>query len=348
MTEQGPYRRVAVFRLPVARISAFVVCMAWVSSALLPQQPAAREVVRGVTVSTHRSGQEWAADSIAGTFADVRSLGANWVAIHPYARIADDGSIRFPAIDSAHPPETIVRPIREAHALGLKILIKPHLAYWGSRFDWRGAICFESDQHWQRFWTDYRTWILEVAAVAADADAFAVGTELDRTLHFDDRWRSLIREVRARTGARLTYAANWTDFEQVGFWDALDSIGIQAYFPLSDSDRPNEAELVVAWRDRMKSLAGFAERLGKDIVFTELGYNQSFSAAREPWSSRSDGPEAAELQRLCMRVALAAIEEEPRVVGAFLWKWFPRPRPAGRDFRLAYPEMEEVIRSIWK
>ena len=83
------------------------------------------------------------------------------------------------------------------------------------------------------------------------------------------------------------------------------------------------------------------------MVFTELGYNQSHLAAARPWDSHSDGGEAAALQARCLRVALEVIEEEPRVIGAFLWKWFPEPHPVGRNFQLAVPHMMEVIRDVW-
>ena len=48
-----------------------------------------------------------------------------------------------------------------------------------------------------------------------------------------------------------------------------------------------------------------------------------------------------------MRVALAAIESEPAVLGVFLWKWFLPPRTVGRNFQLATPEIKRVIRERW-
>ncbi|MCZ6602242.1 MAG: hypothetical protein O6952_04485, partial [Planctomycetota bacterium] len=54
-----------------------------------------------------------------------------------------------------------------------------------------------------------------------------------------------------------------------------------------------------------------------------------------------------ELLALCSRVALETIEREATILGSFLWKWFPEPRPIGRNFRLATPEMRAVIRDAW-
>ena len=104
--------------------------------------------------------------------------------------------------------------------------------------------------------------------------------------------------MRAETEAPLTYAANWTDYRRVPFWDALDAIGIQAYFPLTDADDPGLAELRAAWRTRMATLRRYSDEVGRHIVFTELGYNRAHDAARRPWEHDSDGPSAEPLSML--------------------------------------------------
>ena len=152
--------------------------------------------VRGITISTHGIGRDWGTDAIVPTLENIRAVGANWVAIHPYARISADGTLRWSDIDPADPPAHIVRPIREAHRLGLRIYIKPHIAYWRSPFSWRGEIAFTSDEDWQRFWRSYREWIALLATVCREADGFVVGTELDRMLTFEEEWRGIIAEVR--------------------------------------------------------------------------------------------------------------------------------------------------------
>jgi len=279
---------------------------------------------------------------------DLTAIGANWVAIHPYAGIRADGTVRHRPIDPQNPPQHLVRPIAEARARGLRILIKPHLAYWGSPFRWRGEIDFDDDASWERFWTGYREWILQLAAATREADGFVVGTELDRTLGHAERWRELIAAVRTRTPAPLTYAANWTDFERVTFWDRLDAVGIQAYFPLAEEADTSESAIRSGWAALAHRLGQFSREQNKPILLTELGYSRARRAPVEPWASRTENdPAAEEMQQRCMRIALAAIEDEPRIVGAFLWKWFPRPHPVGRNFRLATPAMQQLIREAW-
>ena len=308
--------------------------------------PVGKEVVQGVTISTHGGGRDWGEDGIVPTMVEIQEVGANRVLIHPYARIGSDGSVRFRDFDVANPPEYLVRPIREAHARGLSICIKPHLAYWRSPFAYRTEIVFEDPEHQARFWREYRVWILKLAEVCRAADGFVVGTELDRMLD-EEEWRSLIAEVRKVTNVPLTYAANWSDYQRVTFWDALDVIGIQAYFPLTDQVDPEEAEVRVGWARRMEELRGYAAGWNREILFTELGYNRSYRAAVEPWDYQVDGEDASRVQEMCLRVALEEISKEPRVVGAFLWKWFPHPRSVGRNFQLATPGLKRVIARVW-
>ena len=304
--------------------------------------------VRGIIVSTHTDGHEWGLEVMATTLDDIRDLGAGWIATHPYAAVRADGTVRFPPVDRDSPPDYLVRPIREAHARGLRIVIKPHLAYWGSPFAWRGAIRFESEEAWSTFFRDYTEWIVAVAAACAEADGFVIGTELDGTVHREQEWRALIDRVREVTGAPLTYAANWTDYRRVPFWDAVDVIGVQAYFPVADRPGADEAVVASGWRRRMAELRAFAGPLDRPVVFTELGYNRSLHAAVRPWDPATDGPEAEPFQEACLRIALEAVEREPVVVGAFLWKWFPNPRPVGRNFQLATPRLRRAIADVWR
>jgi hypothetical protein len=313
-----------------------------------PDAHSTRLTARGIIISTHIDGTDWGSDTIVSTMRDIKAVGATWVATHPYGFIRGDGAVRSLQIDPEDPPAWLTRPIEEAHALGLKILIKPHLGYWGSPFRWRGEIDFDSAAAWERFWYDYEQWIVALAEACSEADAFVIGTELVRTLEHERRWRQIIARIREKTPVPLTYAANWDSYERVPFWDALDVIGIQAYFPLSDRESPDEQELTTAWQLRMEQLRDFAGEQDRCILFSELGYSRSFHAAMHPWSHEDDGQAAEHVQTVCMRAALRAVENEPSVIGAFLWKWFPNPYPIGRNFQLATPGMKRVIAHVWR
>ena len=317
-----------------------------------PQEPPAPSVptppVRGMTVSCQSWGWEWGSDEMVGTMALLKAMGVNWITIHPYAGIRADGRV---VMSDRWYGDTrwVTRPIAEAHRLGLKIMIKPHLAYWGGPFAWRGEIAFSDDESWERFFLTYETWINRLAELSAGADAFVVGTELDRTVHHEKQWRRIIGGVRARLGEKvpLTYSANWDAFTNIPFWDALDVIGIQAYFPVArEPGLPAPEALATAWQAHLRRLDRFARRRDRKIVFAELGYSRSPRAAVEPWSGREGGEHADEIQRRCLTAALEAIEGSESIIGAFLWKWFPGETGRG-NFLMSTPAMRRVIREQW-
>lgn len=323
---------------------------AWAST---PADAASTQHIQGMTLSTPGIGEDWGSDAMVGTLDELAALGVNWIAIHPYAEIRRDGEVRgyYGRLPSPAPPRWIRRPIEEAHRRGMKVLVKPHLAYWGSGFAWRGEIEFTTAAAWDRFFATYGSWVTRLADLARDADAFAVGTELDRTVRHEAQWRALIAAVRRDFPGPLTYAANWSDYRQVPFWDALDAVGIQAYFPLltaPDQGRtPSQGELDAGWARIMGELRDFRRRTGKWVVFTELGYSRSSRAPYEPWDYGVGGTDAELVQARCLEAALKAIAAEPAVVGSFLWKWFPGGRQP-RNFAMSSPAMRRVIAGRWR
>ncbi len=309
-------------------------------------------VVRGMTISCQTWGWEWGSPGFAGELAELEELGVNWVAIHPYARIDQDGTVSWREFDPKKPPKHLAGPIATAHERGLSILIKPHIAYWGSGFSWRGEIQFKDPAAVTRFHETYAEWITQLAEATSDADAFCVGTELEGLVDSAEPWRALITRVRSKTKAHLTYAANWSEYTQVSFWDELDAIGLQAYFPISEKEAPSNADLRSGWKSVLAELEALHEKWGKPIVFTELGYNTSLAAAARPWEYKgARGKElkaAKELQERCMRIALDVLgKERSWLRGVFLWKWFVGDS-RGANFLVDTPEMRGVLRDEWR
>lgn len=305
--------------------------------------------IRGIVISCQTWGHEWGSDAMVEALHEVKALGANWVQIHPYGGIDREGNVslgRLPADGST--PDWLARPIAEAHRLGLKICITPHLAGWRAGWSWRGDITFDSPEAWARFFASYRTWITTLARLCADADGFSVGSELDRTVPGHEReWREIITAVRRETRAPLTYAANWTDVTAIPFWDALDVISVSAYYPLVDHDQPpTAAELDTSWRRILAELRAYSRPLGKPVVFMEVGYDRSLTAAREPWADGRREPGAEAVQTLCLDRALAAVARDDHLLGAFLWKWFPGP-VRRETFLVSTPAMREVVARHW-
>jgi Glycoside Hydrolase Family 113 len=256
-------------------------------------------------------------------------LGAEWVAITPawYQPTATSHRIR-PRPDrtpSARSLEGIIEQARDAH---MRVMLKPHLNL--RKGTYRGEI---EPRDLPRWFAAYERMLLFYADMAQRTGVrqLAVGTELEGVSGHTRRWRRLIARVRGRFDGKLTYAANYDEVTRVEFWDALDLVGVDAYFPLSNDVDATVSDLIEAWKDPVARLERLHERWGRDVLLTELGYPSAESALRTPFEARGE-PDTA-LQERAAEAALAAWAERPWVAGMYWWEWSTSPSEVGDDDR---------------
>jgi hypothetical protein len=220
---------------------------------------------------------------------------------------------------------------RQADTLGMDVILKPHL--WIGGYDEgmnRSEIGFETEAQWTRWENSYRHFLMHYARLAQEIDAhvLVLGTELTSTATSRPAyWRSLADTVRSVYDGQLTYAANWhKEYQQIDFWDALDYVGIQAYFPLSKASNPSLDTLQARWRAHRTDLATLHQETGKPVLFTEIGYRSAPNAAEAPWRwpERDEhvSPDSS-LQARCYRAFLSTMRNVPWFKGAIIWKWHP-------------------------
>lgn len=113
-----------------------------------------------------------------------------------------------------------------------------------------------------------------------DAAFFNIGTELDATEIRESEWRQVISQIRTvAPEVELFYGCNWyPGADAVNFWDALDYIGVDAYYPLSDHINPTIEELQAGWQPILQTISQTAARFNKKVIFAEVGY-ASFDGA---------------------------------------------------------------------
>ena len=304
---------------------------------------------KGVTVSCQTWGVEWQTPEMAKTLDELKSLGVNSVAIHPYAQIHNDGHVSFRNIDNH---KHVVVPLDWARDRGMSVMLVPHIAYWGSKFSWRGEINFDRAEEWDRFFADYETWMVQMATIAEQhhAAVLCIGLEFTYAQKFENHWRKIIHAVREVYHGKLTYGANWGEYDDVKFWDALDYIGVLAYFPLSKTVDPSSAEIAAAWEKRCAELEKFSRgNGGKQFLFTEIGYNESARAAAAPWDFATGGEHAMQIQERCIDAALTLTGKHPFLAGMFWWKWFPElPNDERENYCLQTPAIKALIAKHWE
>jgi len=237
-----------------------------------------------------------------------------------------------------------VHKIKIAHAAGLKVFFKPHV--WltdPSHGNWRSDVFFTDADDWEMWKENYTRFILHYAklAEATHTEMFCVGTELSRlTVEKPLYWRELIKQVRQVYSGELTYAANWyNEYEKISFWDDLDYIGIQAYFPLSKKMEPSTKKLCKGWRKYLPHLESMHKKYNRKILFTEMGYKSTPDSAIEPWTWL-DGKSADELtcsyetQSNCYEAFFKTIWKMDWFAGVHIWQM--RNGDPGRSPKLEF------------
>lgn len=266
---------------------------------------------------------------------------------------------------AAHPTKTntdaeIEALIAAAQREGLQVFLKPHVDILNPSNFWRGNISPTDSAAWFRSYADF---ILHYARLAEKhrLPLLMVETEFS-SIHgpqYQEQWIQIIKEVRKVFGGLLTCCANWDDYEDVSFWQELDLIGIDAYFPLSEEHNPSLQQLLKGWRsftlrtekgDQVQhwkqKLSDFQARVGRPILFTEIGYCSADGAACKPWKCERELPVNEGLQKRCFQAALETFRKEPWFQGLLIWHWSPRMDVGGpwdNGFTTQYKQAASVF-----
>ena len=280
------------------------------------------------------------------------SLGCNALAIVPYSYMRDDQKPTPLPITNRPGSENdqgVIHSAYEAKARGMTTMLKPQIWLRGS---WPGGIKMKSDADWQLFYKHYHKWIRHYALLAEihEIDMLCVGVEfVNSTLAHEDEWRDIFQNLRGLYSGQLTYAANWGDeFEKVQFWDELDFIGLNCYYPLSKKDNATKAELSENFEKVKRKIQKVYDRHQKPIVFTEIG----FRSINAPWMhphAEGDNSFNEKHQEICYKVVLEGVENEEWYGGILWWK-FPSYLRYGGDKNNSYTpnnKLAENTVNLW-
>jgi len=274
-----------------------------------------------------------------------RSIGANWVSIVVtcFQQTAESTGIFCLPYDNRDgmnpwyrttPPDAdVVHAINSAHSKGLKVMLKPHIdLLQDGRF--RGDIGFgKDDRAWEEWFASYRGFIGKYALLARDTgtDALVVGTELVNTNRdnkcnsaADKRtkdWKGVVGSIRQVYGGKLYYAANYGTDDcgedvSVDWWDTLDGIGVDAYYPLANETVVNVQQLVDSWQRWADRMAAVSQKYNKPVVLTEIGYQSRLGT-----HNMRTGNAVLNIQEQtdCYEATLQALSNKPWLGGIFWW-----------------------------
>lgn len=259
------------------------------------------------------------------------NLHANSVAIIPFGFIrSGQANVEYNLKWQWHGEKKIgaIEQIKLAHKQHLKVLLKPHIWVHDS---WVGDLEFSNETDWKIFEKTYLEFILDYALLAdsMNVEAFCLGVELKKITSRLSFWNSFIDSVRNVYKGKITYAANWDNYDKVDFWNKLDYIGVDAYFPLSEKKTPTVQEFSDGWQNHLVDLKKKSTELNKPVIFTEFGFRSMDYNGKEPWYTGGSSTNNLLAQNNAYQAIFQEVWSQDWFAGGFLWKWYPNHSNAG-------------------
>ena len=230
--------------------------------------------------------------------------------------------------------ESVAHAISQAHNLGLKVMLKPMVDPLESEETrlwpvWRGEI--PPSDEWFESYSSFINFFAEFAE-QNKVDLFSVGCELKETTQEKQQWESIVLGVRERYSGPITYAADWSNFQDIEWWDSLDYVGIDAYFPLSFLNYdPTFEELKNAWATYANEIGTWHSTVDKPIIFTEIGYRSGNGANMAPGNYWVELSVDLQEQVDCYEAAFQTLWNKSWFYGFYWWNWETDPNAGGSD-----------------
>lgn len=285
-------------------------------------------------------------------------VNANWAAVMPFGFVKN---LKAPTVVFnterqwwGERADGAKRTIELLNQRKIKVMLKPQIWVWRGEFT--GDIDMDSEADWKTLETSYEEFIMLYAQLAEEMKVpiLCIGTELHTFVQKrPDYWKVLIQKIRTVYEGKLTYAENWDQFANVPFWEQLDYIGVDAYFPLSERKTPSVIELKQGWQRHKTKIIALQRTIEKPVLFTEYGYRSVHYTGKEPWnSSRTKGDVNLEAQKNALTALYEEFWDEPWFAGGFLWKWFHNHEKVGGEdnnmFTIQNKPSEKLIQSLYK
>jgi hypothetical protein len=280
----------------------------------------------------------WSKDDFGSSVSDeslglLTETGAEWIALCFSWIQSNTTSHDIHLSSSGTPtPESLKHAITTAHSLGLKVLLKPMVeAVEREEISpypvWRGEI--QPSNEWFESYSAFIKFFAEFAE-ENDVELFSVGCEYKATTGEKEQWETVIQGVRERYSGLITYSADWTNYQNIEWWDSVDYVGIDAYFPLSILKyNPTFNELKNAWTNYADEIETWLSTVNKPVIFTEIGYRSGDGTNMCPSNYWSDMPVDLQEQRDCYEAAFQTLWNKSWFYGFYWWTWIHDPEQGG-------------------
>jgi len=275
----------------------------------------------------------YASNEADQVFEEIAGTGVGWASI-VVAYMADNinsTSVYRSSRNGITPSDdSLIHAIEVAHSQGLKVMLYPHLQLEDESRYWFGEIGknFGAAQ-WDEWFASYTQFIAHYAELAAEhgVEQLSIGMELTYAEKQEAHWRELISVIRQRYNGTLVYAENYStetnssNTSNVRWWDALDYIGIDAYYDLipEDNTNPTLEDMLQAWEPILARLESYSREWNKPILIPELGYRSSKGSVHHPWDDPVGNTVDLQEQANAYQAFYQSFVNKPWFAGVFWW-----------------------------
>jgi len=282
-------------------------------SILLAPASAQSQFFRGVNFTAERP-DVYGSDGARAMLRQLPTHGVDSIALVPYGFTPRQSpTVRIAGARSWESDDGIRDLAKLARELRLKVLLKPHV--W-TPTGFPGDLHFPRPEERRQWFDSYALFLEHYARLAVEirADLFTVGNEfvkLSVSPEYEEHWRNLISRARRIYRGPMTYAAvQGEEFEGIRFWDALDYIGLNNYYPWPDDLNP---------RGLVERIHDVHRRHRKPVLFTECGFASLSAPHKAPWDETVRAI-SLPAQARCYEALLKAFYKQPWLAGMFFWK----------------------------
>ena len=242
-----------------------------------------------------------------------------------------------------------------ARGLGLKVCLKPMVNCLDG--SWRARIDFPSDNGTDRYWgawfRSYTRFMLHYAALAEHwgCEMLCTGCEMAGMDRQTGLCLDMIRQVRAVYHGLLMHNINHGDELRFPWLDAVDVVGISAYYPVTDQMHRGRDAMLKSWQRILPVVEKCHLKYRRPVMFAEIGVRNEQGCTMNPWDFRPhpDRENDEQEQADFYDTAMESTWDLPWFAGYFWWDWRAVLPPIGemrnnRDFTVYGKLAEQVLR----
>lgn len=265
-------------------------------------------------------------------------------------------TVVFSLYNRTQTDEEIEFAVRKAKSLGLKVCLKPMVNCLDNA--WRARIDFPAEEYtsyWEKWFASYNNFMLYYAKMAErlGCEMLCTGCEMAGMDKQSAYCVDMVSKVRKVYHGIIMHNINHGDELRFDWLEAVDLIGISAYYPVTTEENKGIDTMRASWKSVVTRLEQCYEKYKRPIMFAEIGIRNESGCSMYPWDfkDRPDKPLDEQEQSDFYETAMEATWDLDWFCGYFWWDWKAYMPPLekareNRDFTV-YGKMAEQTLKRW-